>query len=83
MTCAVRSRENGSYSSSLMLIFMLTGFLGVTFESVVATPSSLERVALEVDSSVLSPPPYGKKLPGSCFTWAGSHYKSFDGKVYR
>ncbi|KAK4325807.1 hypothetical protein Pmani_003587 [Petrolisthes manimaculis] len=23
-----------------------------------------------------------RKLPGTCFVWSGSHYKTFDGKVY-
>ncbi|MPC07650.1 SCO-spondin [Portunus trituberculatus] len=29
-----------------------------------------------------APPPAVRKLPGTCFTWSNSHYKTFDGKVY-
>jgi len=24
-----------------------------------------------------------KRMKGTCFTWSGMHYKSFDGRVYR
>nr|XP_045582104.1 hemocytin-like isoform X3 [Procambarus clarkii] len=28
------------------------------------------------------PPMIFPKVPGTCFTWSGAHYKTFDGKVY-
>ncbi|XP_071530009.1 uncharacterized protein [Panulirus ornatus] len=63
-----------------------TGFLAVTPEPIGPTrgtyPPFFENLGLEVDLGQLTTTQKIKKLPGSCFTWAGSHYKSFDGKVY-
>nr|XP_045582100.1 uncharacterized protein LOC123745535 [Procambarus clarkii] len=57
------------------------GFLAVTpspFEPSRGTYPPL----FGVDASLITTTQKVKKLPGSCFTWSGTHFKSFDGKVY-
>ncbi|KAG7174163.1 Mucin-5AC-like 1 [Homarus americanus] len=57
------------------------GFFSMTPIPIDVTPGEFPSV-LGMKQSVSTTTQKIKKLPGSCFTWSGSHYKSFDGKVY-
>lgn len=76
-------KDSNMYSVSSLL----TGFLAVTPEPFFGTrgtyPPFFDGSGLEIDSSIFTTTQKARKLPGSCFTWGGTHYKSFDGKVYR
>ncbi|KAK7083100.1 hypothetical protein SK128_014119 [Halocaridina rubra] len=47
-----------------------------------AFPTDFPFVVNEIDSEGFFSSKNMKKSPGTCVTWSGSHYKSFDGKIY-